>query len=136
MNVRLLELDADYPVLCGWWEKRGLTAPSRIILEGAHGVAVKAGSVDLCAGWLYVSNKGIVGMVEWVISNPSVIDMYAMGNALHVLYDFFQTFAVKAGCSVLFTSTQGEGSISKFLQKHKWAVCPGEPHVHLLKEIA
>ncbi len=136
MHCRMIDLDIDYPVLAGWWEARGLVAPQKVVLEGAHGIAVVADSRDLCAGWIYVGNKGVVGMVEWAIGNPAVTDARLMRAALGLLYDFLEQFAKSAGCVVLFTSTAKESSLAKLIDGRKWQICPGEPHAHYVKEVA
>jgi hypothetical protein len=133
MKIRALDLEKEYDAFAAWWTKRELTPPSKIILQGATGFAVKAGEVDVTAGWLYVANKGVIGIVEWMVVNPSVVDLVAISASVNLLYDFLEKFAREAGCSVLFTSTQLDGSIRRFLQKRDWTLCEGKPHVHLLK---
>ena len=138
MHVRMIEVETEYEAFTPWWERRGLTAPSKIILMGAHGLAVRDGAHrDICAGWVYVSNKGIVGMVEWVVSNPDVLDGRVVKMALGLLYDFLEQFCKDtAGCTVIFTSTQRHGSVARFLEKRDWKLCSGEPHAHFAKGLS
>ena len=133
MIVRPIDLDREYDTLAQWWSKRELVAPSKVILQGAHGVAVQSGTVDVCVGWMYVAKQGLIGIVEWAVGNPSVVDQFAMGRAIQTLYDFFEHLAHDEGCVVLFTSTQQDGPLVHFLQKHEWKLCESQPHVHLLK---
>jgi hypothetical protein len=136
MRIRPIDIETEYETLKAWWEARGLAAPSKVILQGATGFAVahQEGHVDrdLVAGWIYVSNKGVIGFVEWVTSNPGTEGVRA---ALTMLYDFLEIFAKDAGCVALFTTTPKGGSIRRLLEGEGWRYCPGEPHVHLLKEL-
>lgn len=135
MTVRWLDMNHDYGLLQEWWGRRGLTAPSKIILEGGHGFCMTVEGVDVVAAFIYLSDKGLIGIVEWALANPQVKDATMKKEAMERLYDFMEKFAKERGCLVLFTSTQAEGSLVRLLHEMKWTDCPGSPHIHLLKEI-
>ena len=132
MKIRPIDLDIEYDTLKTWWERRGLVAPSKVILQGATGFCVHAGA-DIVAGWIYVSNKGVVGFVEWVTSNPAMAASITVRQALVTLYDVLSVFAKDAGCCVLFTTTPNGGPICRFLGQQGWQHCPGDPHIHMVK---
>lgn len=132
--IRSINVEVEYDNLALWWTKRGLVAPAKLLLEGANGFAASTGETDMIAAFMYVSSKGIVGIVEWVIGNPDHRShVFEMADSLRILMDFMSEFAKKAGCSVLFMSTQQEGSVSSFILKRQWQSCDGEPHQHFLK---
>jgi hypothetical protein len=135
MNVRAIDLEKEYDTLCRWWACRGLLPPPKVILSAADGFAVHEGELDLVIGWIYMTHKGVAGIVEWTTSNPIWNQSERVKTAIELLYDFLAKHAKENGCTLLFSSTQEKGSLAKLLKRHDWLACQSEPHVHLIKQL-
>lgn len=135
MTIRAIDLEREYSRLSLWWTKRGLTAPSKVIFEGADGFCAQVSGIDLAVGWIMLSRKGTVAMSEFVTSNPAMMRNAVSAQAIEHLYSHFEAYAKEQGYTVLFTSTEAGGSISRFLAKRGWSDCKGEPHAHMVKAI-
>jgi hypothetical protein len=107
--------------------------PPKIVLSGAQGFCAQAGGIDVAAGWLLLSRKGVVAISEFVTSNPAMSRGRAALDAVEALYLHMEVYAKHEGCPVLFTSTPAAGSLARFLEKRGWLPCKGEPHCHMVK---
>jgi len=126
VTVRRIIIKEDYPVLKTWWERRGSTAPSEILLPSVGVVAEDMGKATACA-FLYEDVSGHVAMVEWEATNPDNSAMTSI-RGLNLIFDFFEKYSVKQGFSVVLSwvaSNRGDGRI---LERRKWIKCPGERH--------
>lgn len=135
MNVRAIDLDEEYEALSKWWTNRQLMAPPKVVLAAADGFAVQTGGMDLVIGWIYMTHKGVAGIVEWTTSNPNLGTSDPVKIAIEMLYSFMERFARDAGCVILFSSTQLDGSLAKLMRHHGWLTCESEPHTHLIKQL-
>lgn len=134
MNCRPIDLDSEYDRLSLWWTKRGIPAPPKIVLSGAYGFCAQTSGIDVAVGWVLVSEIKVVAISEFVTSNPAIVGGN-VSRALEALYQHLEEFSKEKGCPVLFTSTEVDGSISRFLAKRGWLPCKGEPHCHMVKTL-
>jgi hypothetical protein len=132
LKIRPVDLDSEYERLSHWWAKRGLPPPPKLVLSGAYGFCAQASGIDVAVGWVLVSDIKTVAISEFVTSNPAINGGNVV-RALEALYEHLETFSKEKGCPVLFTSTEVDGSIGRFLEKRGWLPCKGEPHCHLVK---
>ena len=135
MNVRPINIEDEYEAIAGWWKARGLVPPPAVLLGAADGFMVQHDGADLVAGWIYMTHRGIVGIVEWVTSNPAQEDAELISQAVDMLHDFLQKYAGDSGCTALFCSTADQTSLSRRLLKTGWVQCPGEPHAMFVKSL-
>lgn len=133
MIIRPINIDLEYERLSLWWSKRGMPPPPKLVLSGAHGFCAQSVGIDMAAGWVVISNKGTVAISEFVTSNPSVSTTRAALRAIEALYEHLEGFAKENKCPVLFTSTEVDSYLSRFLAKRGWLPCKGEPHCHMVK---
>ena len=110
MNVRWVDSFKEYDALARWWTDRGDVAPPALLLQAADGFAVQHEDKDLVAGWIYLTQHGIVGIVEWTVSNPANNQPDLVSMAVDMLYDFMGRHARAQGCQVLFSSTKEHSS--------------------------
>ena len=104
------------------------------MLSGAEGFCVQASGIDVAVIWVLFSRKGTVAISEFLTSNPAMPN-HAIARAVEALYDHIESYAKGCGFPILFTSTQVDGSISRFLEKRGWLPCKGEPHCHMVKTV-
>ena len=133
MTIRAIDLEREYARLSLWWSNRGLPPPPKVVLSGADGFCAQSAGVDAAVGWVLVSQKGVVAISEFVTSNPAITHGRAVIAAIEALYQHMEEYSKARGCPVLFTSTQANGSLSRFLEKRGWLPCKGEPHCHMVK---
>ena len=94
-NLRTVS-EEDYDnVLLKWWKNWGWEAPPKDFLPET-GLIVSKGNIDICAGFLYLTNSK-VGLTEFVVSNKEYRDSYR-GEALDFLLDCILELADKNGC--------------------------------------
>ncbi len=69
MEVRYLSED-DYHILCDWWKDWRWPVISRDFLpeNGKGGFMISNKGVDICAGFLYMTNSK-VAWIEFIVSN-------------------------------------------------------------------
>lgn len=136
MNIRELDLEKEYDTLSKWWTERLLFPPPKIVLQAADGFAVQAEGKDMVIGWIYMTHKGVAGIVEWTTSNPNLAPTDPIKVAIEMLYSFFESYAKEHGCVILFSSTQLDGSLARLMKHHGWLKCQSEPHTHLIKQLS
>lgn len=94
-NLRAVS-EEDYDnVLLKWWKIWGWEAPPKDFLPET-GLIVSKGNIDICAGFLYLTNSK-VGLTEFVVSNKEYRDS-DRGEALDFLLDCILELADKNGC--------------------------------------
>lgn len=96
-NIRLFE-EADYPMLCKWWD--GWNCP-RITLE----ILPATGYIcnDAAAAFLYLANAPIARLA-WSISDPKA-DKKKRSEAIDQVTLFVESQAKKAGALMIYTTT-------------------------------
>lgn len=135
MNIRPIDNFKEYDAIARWWKDREETPPPALLLQAADGFAVQHEGKDLVAGWIYLTKHGVVGIVEWTVSNPAHNEPDLVSMAVDMLYDFLGRYAHAEGCQVLFSSTKEQSSLARRLQKVGWTKCIGEPHAMFVKSL-
>jgi hypothetical protein len=135
MNVKPIDSFKEYDALARWWFDREETPPPSLLLQAADGFIVQHDGKDLVAGWIYLTQHGIVGIVEWTVSNPAHNEPDLISMAVDMLYDFLGTHARGQGCQMLFSNTKEHSSLSRRLLKVGWSKCIGEPHAMFVKSL-
>ena len=69
LSVRMVDIDADYPVVSEWWKAHGWPPVPQYMLPKL-GIMVERDGLPCLAGWVYMDNSCGVCMLEWVVSNP------------------------------------------------------------------
>jgi len=82
LTVRPYERDRDYPIVCRWWEKHGLSVIPYLFLP--IGFLVSVGDKDIAAGWVHMDKNSPMCWMNWLVTNPSASakDKYAGFNAV------------------------------------------------------
>lgn len=127
MTIRRFIASHDYPVVKTWWEKRGTPAPQLPILP-AVGVVVEDEGTPIACAFLYEDKAGVVAMVEWEATNPSVGSPMKVVKGLHMVFEFFEIFAREQGYSVVLSWVAEDRGDGRILEGRKWKKCPGERH--------
>jgi hypothetical protein len=94
-NLRTVSGEDYDNVLLKWWKNWGWEAPPKDFLPET-GLIVSKGNIDICAGFLYLTNSK-VGLTEFVVSNKEYRDS-DRGKALDFLLDCILELADKNGC--------------------------------------
>lgn len=112
-NVRILT-EEDYPMLCQWWSDNRFPAPPQQCLpnNGTCGIMVSKGDVDICAGFLYLTNSTI-SWIEFVVGNFYYRDS-DRPQALQFLLDELCGIAQRKGCSAVFSSIKNKNLIKHY----------------------
>jgi len=93
-NVRAIE-SGDYEnTLVKWWKDWGWQAPPEDFLPET-GVMISKGNVDICAGFIYLTNSK-VALTEFVVSNKDYKDK-DRGEAIDLLIDCIAELANENG---------------------------------------
>lgn len=99
----------DYPVLCQWWRDNRFTPPAREMLPdlGAGGFMVDNEGLEICAGFLYMTNSNMA-WIEYVVANFQVKNRKLRREALKYLIEQLGQYAKNAGYRIAFTSLKNE----------------------------
>lgn len=105
MDVRLLTEDDYYNTLSGWWKSWRITPPSIDFLpmNGTSGIMVSKDGVDVCAGFLYLTNSK-VAWCEHIVSSIDVKDRDIRRDALSLLIGTISEIAKDKGCKFMYAS--------------------------------
>lgn len=72
VTLRLIDREADYPLLVAWWQKHGFPPVGVDRLPGLSVIASRDGK-DGAFACCYMDNSGSgLGMIEWMVTNPDV----------------------------------------------------------------
>jgi len=108
MEARYLTVE-DYSKLVEWWEKWKWTplAQSSLPDNGEGGVMISNEGVDICAGFLYLTNSDF-GWIEFIVSNPDEKNKEIRKEALTLLIDTLSKLAKDRGCRLILTSVNNK----------------------------
>lgn len=135
MNIRAIAIEEEYEAIARWWTLRDLVAPQKVLLQAADGFIVQHTGRDLVAGWIYMTHRGIVGIVEWTTSNPEHNEPDLVAMAVDLLYSFMEKYALDSGCTALFCSTKDKSSLARRMVLNGWSQCIGDPHAMFVKKL-
>lgn len=134
MKVRIFNANQDYDIVAKWWTTRGLPAIPSVILNGALGVMVEDRDHDLAVGWAYFDEMNVIGLVDWITTNPAYVFSPTITQAIGHVLAFFEDEANRRGCHNLFTFVEKDTGLQRFLvRKHGWQDPHSAPHVYLFK---
>ena len=113
-NIRLLN-DSDYDnTLVNWWKDWEWTAPAKEYLpeNGIGGFMVSKGDVDICAGFVYLTNSKLAWS-EFIISNKNYKEE-DRSQAIEYLIDTICLSAKDAGYLSIWTCVYNEHLVKKY----------------------
>lgn len=114
-QIRLVEIEDDYPVVSKWWEGHGWRPVPKEYLP-TLGVIAFNSSGDCAAGWLYMDNSSSgVSMLEWLVSNPEASARDAM-RGIKAITQFLSGAAFEMGYKVMITTCRQE-SLARIHEK-------------------
>jgi len=113
-TCRLLNENDYDDILVGWWKSWRWEAPKKDMLpqEGLCGVIVSKENVDICAGFLFLTNSK-VAHAEYIISNFEYKDKDRK-EAIEFLIHSLSAIAKDRGCKYIFTSLKNDSLISRY----------------------
>lgn len=113
MEVRFLKED-DYDTLVKWWEDNRFPAPSRDMLpeNGTCGIMVYKDDVEICAGFLYLTNSSMA-WCEYIVANFHYRDDDRQEAILKVI-DTISLIAKDRGVRVMYTSLNRDSLINSY----------------------
>jgi hypothetical protein len=115
MEIRLL-IDNDYDTLLGWWKWFRFAPPPKNALpnNGTCGIMVSKSGINVCAGFLYLTNSSMCWM-EYIVSNPEVKSKSTREECISLLINSLSDFANEQGYSIIYTSVKNQNLIKKYL---------------------
>ena len=115
MEIRWLN-DNDYEQsLAIWWKKWRWTPPPKDMLpgEGKGGFMVSSDGVDICAGFLYLTNSK-TAWLEYIISNFDYKDKEKREEALNMLIETLIDLAKVNNIKYIYASLRSKSLIEKY----------------------
>lgn len=110
-NVRAVE-ESDYDnVLLKWWKDWGWEAPPKDFLPQT-GLIVSKNGVDICAGFLYLTNSK-VALTEFVVSNRDYKED-DRGEALNFLLECIVEYADMEGYKYAHVILKNKSLLKKY----------------------
>jgi hypothetical protein len=110
---RLNQSDYD-DTLVGWWNKWRWTAPSKDFLpeNGTGGIMVSKDGVDICAGFIYLSNSKLA-WIEFIVSNFDYKNKDRK-EAIRYLIENINSIAKNLGYKFIYTSVKNQNLINVY----------------------
>lgn len=120
MNLQLrFTQKQDYTELCQWWGFWGWekSKPSLDLLDNLkYGLMVSENGVNICSGFIYVTNAKKFGLLEYIVSNPNVKNRDLRKSALIHLIECLKQLAAKYGIETLISYLLNDSLINKYLE--------------------
>lgn len=91
----MFDLEADYPLLCSWWEAAGQT-PVECCMFTDLGVVAMGDFGPVAAAWFAVNNRSRVARAEYTISNPQ-LTADEQREGVDLIYGYFADQAREIG---------------------------------------
>lgn len=133
LKARLLT-DADWEILCSWWEKwpKWVNPPKSFLPDnGKGGFMVTKGDKNICAGFIYLTNSD-AALLEWIVSNPEYREKDRK-QALELLITTAENACKQLGKVHMFSIGRNKHLI-KTHEKLGWTV-DKDPSHELIKNI-
>ena len=127
MRTRRIVLEQDYPIISQWWTRRNGTPPPINMLPDT-GVIVEEDGKPLSCAFLYEVSNCSMAIIEWEATNPDCHSPMKALRALHMVFDFFETYCADNGMSFVVSWVLPGRGDGRLLERRKWIKCPGEPH--------
>lgn len=105
----------DYNTLLDWWKFWRFSAPGLENLPKT-GVIVNINNVDVCAGFVYLSNSNIC-WIEFIVSNPKEKNKEIRKVAISECINQLCYIAREMGYGVAYTSLKNENLQNKYLEE-------------------
>lgn len=110
-SLRFIVEDDYNNVLLKWWKDWGWKAPPKDFLPET-GIIVSKGDVDICAGFMYLTNSK-VALTEFVVSNKKYKEK-DRGEALDFLIDCLLALAEKEGCKYAHVILKNNSLVNRY----------------------
>jgi hypothetical protein len=111
--LKTFEAEKHFAEVSTWWKFwRWTEHPTPVILSDI-GFIVEAEGVNICAGWLYLTNS-IIGSMEFLVSNPFV-DRKLRSEALDFLINSINHRSEQEGKIVFMTNINNEALAKRLL---------------------
>lgn len=110
-NTVLFDKSKHWPMIEGWYEKRGFPSPIPRFLPPT-GVVCSVEATPICAGFLYKTDAGIA-----VISNlisDKIVKKEIRDESLDYLISFMSLMAREAGFDMVNCATNLDGLMKRF----------------------
>lgn len=128
----ILPITADlYQTLCSWWTTHSWPAIPREMLP-MRGYMAFQNDTPVIAGFLYRDDTSLVGMIEWIVSNPDVSHGTKQAGFTELM-THIALVAKGLGLRALFT-TSNNSNLNDKLIGHGFNKTD-EAMTHFLKEI-
>jgi hypothetical protein len=113
LTVRALT-ENDYDLLSEWWTAWKWETPPRAFLplNGLGGAMVQSDGVDVCAGFLYLTNSSMA-CVDWIVSNPEYRKKDRK-DAIKLLIQTLESMSVVGGATYVYALLKHDGLIETY----------------------
>jgi len=113
-NIRRLNQNDYDQSLKKWWKSWGWTAPPKDFLpeNGTGGLMVSKGNIDICAGFIYLTNSK-VALTEFVVSNKNYKEK-DRSEAIQLLIDGILFLAEEKGYKYAHVILKNKSLLSKY----------------------
>lgn len=108
MNVRITK-ESDYEdFLVKWWlDWRWPAPPAKDMLPFNTGIVVSKDGVDVCVGFLYLTNSK-AALLEFIVSNRDVKDRDIRKECINTTIKTLSEMAKNSGFHYIYTSLQNQ----------------------------
>lgn len=113
MEVRYIDLSKDYDKLCEWWSFWRFN-PMPISSLPTTGLMVSKDGVDLCAGFIYLTNSDMC-WIEFIVCNPQERNKEVREASIIKCLNDLCGVAKEVGCRVAYSSLKHQGLQNKYL---------------------
>ena len=110
-NLRSVSKEDYEDVLVKWWKDWGWEPPPLDFLPET-GLIISKGNVDICAGFLYLTNSK-VALTEFVVSNKDYKES-DRGEAIDFLLDCILELANQNGCKYAHVILKNKSLLQKY----------------------
>lgn len=118
MNLKKIDLDTDYEILCDWWKEHNHWIIPRSALSSVGLMAYNDKDQPVAGSWLYVMAGSTLGQIGWTVSNPKA-GLRERYNGISMIVDGLIEAAKHYKRTELIVLSSSNG-LSKMLEKRKF----------------
>jgi hypothetical protein len=126
MKLRRIVLESDFTLLQSWWAKRG-TPPPILALLPPIGILCEMDDAPAACAWLYNADDNLLGIVEWVATNPNLAKKDTATAVEHIL-NFFEDYCREHHMRGFFSWVKPNSGLRRLYDKRGWVSAQGEAH--------
>ena len=118
MEVRIVSSEDYNEKLVKWWKDWRWSCPPNedmLPIDTKMGIMISHEGVDICAGFLYITNSKIA-WIEYIVSNFEVKNRVLRSDSITYLISVLSDIAKNSGFKYIYTSLKSQSLAKSYIE--------------------